>query len=180
MSPVVLEELLERLSVPKERPAPPPPLSFREIGYGYRTGRSFGYSVLLHELVVVMVLFSSHFAFVRSVEVVRPRLETAVPVGKVLYLPTLGGGSEGAGKTGGGAGSEPELSQGVRARSRRGFAYPGPQPMVSDPPRATLGIQTILQPALKNPPLLRQFIALPKVAQRFPKCRWIDEDKRGC
>jgi len=165
MSPVVLEELLERLSVPKERPAPPPPLSFREIGYGYRTGRSFGYSVLLHELVVVMVLFSSHFAFVRSVEVVRPRLETAVPVGKVLYLPTLGGGSEGAGKTGGGAGSEPELSQGVRARSRRGFAYPGPQPMVSDPPRATLGIQTILQPALKNPPLLRQFIALPNVAQ---------------
>ena len=165
MSPAVLEELLERLSVPKERPAPAPPLSFREIGYGYRTGRSFGYSVLLHQLVLVMVVFSSHFAFVRSVEVVRPRLETAVPVGKVLYLPTLGGGSEGAGKTGGGAGSEPELSQGVRARGRRGFAYPGPQPVVSDPPRATLGIQTILQPALINPPLLRQFIPLPNVAQ---------------
>jgi hypothetical protein len=168
MSPVVLEELLERLSVPsvpKERPAPAAPLSFREIGYGYRTGRSVGYSVLLHQLVVVMILFSSHFAFVRSVEVVPPRLETAVPVDKVLYLPTLGGGSEGAGKTGGGAGSEPELSQGVRARSRRGFAYPGPQPLVSDPPRATLGILTILQPALKNPPLLRQFIPLPNVAQ---------------
>jgi len=137
MSPVVLEDILDSLAPPEVRQAPASSLSFREIGYGYRTGRSFGYSVLLHELVVVMVLFSSHFAFVRSVEAVPPRLETVLPVGKVLYLPTLGGGSEGAGKTGGGAGSEPELSQGVRARSRRGFAYPGPQPVVSDPPRAT-------------------------------------------
>ena len=118
MSPAVLEDLMERLSVPKERPAPAPPLSFREIGYGYRTGRSFAYSVLLHQLAVVFVVFSSHFAFVHSVEAVPRRLDTAVPVDKVLYLPTLGGGSEGAGKTGGGSGSEPELSQGVRARSR--------------------------------------------------------------
>src|SRR5437879_8697407 len=166
MSPAVLEDLMERLSVPKERPAPAPPLSFREIGYGYRTGRSFAYSVLLHQLAVVFVVFSSHFAFVHSVEAVPRRLDTAVAVDKVLYLPTLGGGSEGAGKTGGGSGSEPELSQGVRARSRRGFAYPGPQPVVSDPPRATLGIQTILQPALSNPPLLRRFIPLPNIARQ--------------
>jgi hypothetical protein len=115
--------------------------------------------------VLVVIIFSSHLAFVRSVEAVPPRLETAEPIGKVLYLPTLGGGSEGAGKQGGGSGRAPDLSRGVRARSRRGFAYPGPQPIVSDPPRATLGIQTILQPALINPPLLRQFIPLPNIAQ---------------
>lgn len=165
MSPVVLEEILESLSPPQTQPTPASPLSFREIGYGYRTGRSFGLSVLLHELVLVVIIFSSHLAFVRSVEAVPPRLETAEPIGKVLYLPTLGGGSEGAGKQGGGSGRAPDLSRGVRARSRRGFAYPGPQPIVSDPPRATLGIQTILQPALINPPLLRQFIPLPNIAQ---------------
>jgi hypothetical protein len=165
MSPVVLEELLERLSVTEEQIAPAQPLSFREIGYGYRSGRSFGYSVLLHQLMLVVIVFSSHYALVRTVDAVPLRLETAEPVGKLLYLPTLGGGSEGAGKTGGGSGSEPNLSSGVRARSRRGFAYPGPQPMVSDPPRATLGIQTILQPALINPPLVRQFMPLPNIAK---------------
>jgi hypothetical protein len=166
MSPVVLEDLLDQLSKPILQHAPEP-LSFHEIGYGYRTGRSFWFSILLHELVLIMVVFSGRYGFVRSVKAVPLRLETAqlLDVEKVLYLPTLGGGSEGAGKQGGGSGSEPEVSQGVRARGRRGFAYPGPQPMISDPPRATLGIQTILQPSLKNPPLLRQYLPLPNVAQ---------------
>jgi hypothetical protein len=165
MSPAVLEDLVERLSVPRERPAPTPPLSFREIEYGYRADWSFGYSVVLHQLAIVLVVFSSHFALLRRVQAVPRQLDTALTVEKVFYLPTLGGGSEGAGKTGGGSGSEPELSQGVRARSRRGFAYPGPQPVVSDPPRAILGIQTILQPGLVNPPLLRRFIPLPNMTR---------------
>jgi hypothetical protein len=166
MSPAVLEELLESLSVPVERGAPAPPLSFREIGYGYRSGRSLGFSVILHQIVLLaVVFFPSHYILVRSVEAVPPRLDRVVPIDKTLYLPTLGGGSEGAGKTGGGAGSEEELSSGIRARSQRGFAYPGPQPIVSDPPRAVLGIQTILQPSLNNPPLLRRFVPLPNIAQ---------------
>ena len=167
MSPAVLEELVELSpSVRVERGAPAPPPSFREIGCGYRSGRSLGFSVILHQIVLLaVVFFPSHYILVRSVEAVPPRLDRVVPIDKTLYLPTLGGGSEGAGKTGGGAGSEEELSSGVRARSQRGFAYPGPQPMVSNPPRATLGIQTILQPSLKNPPLLRRFMPLPNIAQ---------------
>src|SRR5438309_9172196 len=107
MSSAVLEELLERLSMPEGQYVPAPPLSFREIGYGYRSGRSFGYSVLLHQFALLLIVFSSRLALVRAVEPVRPRLETAEPIGKVLYLPTLGGGSEGAGQQGGGSGSEP-------------------------------------------------------------------------
>ena len=163
MSPVVLEDLMERLSLPEEHHAPPPPLSFREIEYGYRTDRSLGYSALLHQLALLLVLLWGHFTFVRTVEARPRRLDNVVAIDRVLYLPTLGGGSEGAGKAGGGSGSESDLSQGVRARGRRGFAYPGPQPVVSDPPRATLGIQTILQPALNNPPLWRRFIPLPNI-----------------
>ncbi len=75
MSPVVLEELLESLSVPEKRHAPPP-LSFREIGYGYSTGRSLGYSVLLHQLVLLLVVLWGHFAFVRTVEARPRRLDT--------------------------------------------------------------------------------------------------------
>jgi hypothetical protein len=164
VSPVILEELLASWSVPAKQPAPVP-LSFREIGYGYRTGRSFGYSVVLHQLVLLMILFSSRYAFRHSVAFVAPQLDKAVPVGEVLYLPVLGGGSEGTGKQGGGSGSERELSSGVRARGRRGFAYPGPQPMVSDPPHATLGIETILRPSLKNVPLLRRYLPVPDIVQ---------------
>jgi hypothetical protein len=164
MSPVVLDELLESLTPPGERPTPKSPLSFHEVGCAYPSGRSVGVSFLLHQIALLLVVFSSHYAFVRTVESVPPDLAKAIPVDK-LYLPTLGGGSEGAGKSGGGSGADEDLSSGVRARSRRGFAYPGPQPLVSDPPHATLGIQTILQPALKNPPLLHQYTPLPNIAK---------------
>jgi hypothetical protein len=164
MSPVVLEAPPKPLPWLEELRAPAP-LSFREVGYGYRPGRSFGLSVILHQFVfLLIVFFSSRYAFVRSVETMPPRVDV-VPVDGVFYLPTLGGGSEGAGKRGGGSGSAEEISSGLRARGRRGFAYPGPQPMVSDPPRATLGIQTILQPSLNHPPLMRRYIPLPNIAQ---------------
>src|SRR5260370_25326497 len=165
MSSVVLEAPPKPLPMRSQR-APAPP-SFHEIGCGYRPGRSFGLSVILHQLALLsIVFFSGRYAFVRSVETAPPPLRVDVlPVDNVLYLPTLGGGSEGAGKPGGGSGRTEEISLGVRAGSRRGFVYPGPQPMVSDPPRATLGIQTILQPALINPPVLRQFVPLPNIAQ---------------
>jgi hypothetical protein len=164
MSQVAIEELLEQLWSPEEQPAPAL-LSFPEIGYGYRTGRSFGLSVVLHQLVLLLIIFSSRIAFVRSVESVPPALDKAIPLDKGIFLPTLGGGSEGAGAHGGGAGREEKLSSGIRARGRRGFAYPGPQPMLSDPPQATIGIQTILQPELKSPPLLRRYVPLPNMAQ---------------
>jgi hypothetical protein len=164
MSPVVLEAPPKPLPWLEELRAPAP-LSFREVRCGYRPGRSFGLSVILHQFVFfLIVFFSSRYAFVRSVETAPPRVDV-LPLDNVLYLPTLGGGSEGAGKRGGGSGSAEEISSGLRARGRRGFAYPGPQPMVSDPPRATAGIQTILQPSLNNPPLMRRYIPLPNIAQ---------------
>ena len=161
---VVFDELLSSLSATSKPPAPLP-LSFGEIGYGYRTGQSFWYSVLLHQLVLIVIVLFSRYTFLHSVTFVAPQLDKAIPVKQAIYLPVLGGGSEGIGKQGGGSGSERELSSGVRARSRRGFAYPGPQPMVSDPPHATLGIETILRPSLKNLPLLRRYLPVPDLVQ---------------
>jgi hypothetical protein len=139
------------------------PLSFLEIGTGYRPGRSSGLSIAVHLIAYGFVLIStSHFVHVQAAEVVPPRF---APM-KVdpLYLPVLGGGSEGGGQIGGGSGNTGEASSGLRAKSRRGFAYAGLQPLVSAPPMAKLGIQTILRPSLKNAPMLHQNFVLPNLA----------------
>ena len=163
-NPVDWEELLRPSSAHVQEAPDQPPLSFLEIGTGYRPGRSFGFSVLAHQIAFLLILITSgRFAFVHAAEVVPPDLQSAKSEGP-LYLPAIGGGNEGDGEKGGGAGSTAEASTGLRARSHKGFAYPGPQPLVSAPPMAKLGIQTILQPMLKNPPILHQTYALPNLA----------------
>ncbi len=146
----------------REPSDPLPPITFGEVKYGYRPGRSLGFSAICHALGIVVILFWGRYAFVYT-----PRL-TSIPLevvhtDSVLYLPTFGGGSAGGGRAGGGSGQPGKVAPNLPARSRRGFAYRGPQPMVSDPPRATLGIQTILQPSLDHAPLLHKYLPLPNI-----------------
>lgn len=163
-NPVDWEELLRPSSAEAHEPPVPSPLSFLEIGTGYRPGRSSGFSVIAHLVALLVILISSsRFAFVHAAELIPPNLEAA-KTDSIVYLPELGGGNEGQGDKGGAAGSTAEASAGLRARGHKGFAYPGPQPLVSAPPMAKLGIQTILQPMLKNPPTLHQTYALPNLA----------------
>ena len=46
-----------------------------------------------------------------------------------------------------------------------GFSYPGPQPIVSDFPKPTNLIQTLLQPKLLDPPTLPPPLSLPNLVQ---------------
>jgi hypothetical protein len=162
----VLEELLAPAPAQKHRDAARVP-AFLEIGYGYQPGRSSAFSAVCHVVAVLLIAFSStRMAYVHAVEVVHPRLEPMRV--DPLYLPVLGGGSEGDGAAGGGSGTPVEASSWLRARSHRGFAYPGPQPLVSAPPMAKLGIQTILRPNLENPPILHQNFPLPNLAIAAP------------
>ena len=142
----------------------PPSLTLREIGYGYRPGRSLGLSILAHSLALLAIVFFGRYVVLQPTIVVRPKLDLAQSR-DILVLPTLGGGSEGSGRTGGGKGSVEKASSGLRARSQRGFAYPGPQPLVSNPAGATLGIQTILQPSPENLPRTRRYLPLPNIVQ---------------
>jgi len=159
-------DLLDILSPPPLSVVPPPSLSliYREVETGHTPGRGLGLSVLFH-LFLFGLLIASRSVFDYSPRVLVDPPQHPALSSEVLYLPTLGGGSEGGGHAGGGSSHATEVSAGLRARSRRGFAYPGPQPMVSDPPRATLGIQTILQPALKDPPPLKQYLPLPNIVK---------------
>src|ERR1700739_3229884 len=102
-APAAVQALLA--SLPKEAGKPVPgPLSFLEVGTGYRPGRSFGFSVLAHQLAFLLILITSgRFAFVHAAEVVPPDLQSAKMEGP-LYLPAIGGGNEGDGEKGGGAG----------------------------------------------------------------------------
>jgi hypothetical protein len=162
----VLGELLAPAPAQGPRDAARVP-AFLEIGYGYQPGRSSAFSAVCHVIAILLIAFSStRLAYMHAAEVVPPKL---VPL-KIdpLYLPELGGGSEGGGREGGGSGTHTEASNGLRARSHRGFAYPGPQPLVSAPPMAKLGIQTILRPNLQNPPILHQNFPLPNLAIAAP------------
>lgn len=150
-------------SVSKAVPAFSPPV-FGEVRYGYRPGRSLGLSVIGHQLAFLAILLWGRYAFVNTPRLINIPLEV-VHTDSVLYLPTFGGGSEGAGRVGGGSGQPGKATLTLPARSRRGFAYRGPQPMVSDPPRATIGIQTILQPSLKDVPLLHKYLPLPNIVR---------------
>ncbi len=141
-----------------------PSLTLREIGYGYRPGPSLGLSILAHSLALLAIVFFGRYVVLQPTIVVRPQLALTRST-DILVLPTLGGGSEGSGRTGGGKGSVEKASSGLRARSQRGFAYPGPQPLVSNPAGATLGIQTILQPSLENLPRTRRYLPLPNIVQ---------------
>ena len=144
-----------------------PSVTFREVGYGYRPGRTFGLSILAHQLALIAIMLLGRHEYFEPSIVVKPQFDPGHPT-SILVLPTLGGGSEGSGQVGGGEGSAGKLSSGLRARSRRGFAYPGPRPLVSNPPQATPGIQTILQPSLENLPRLRRDVPLLDIVQPPP------------
>jgi hypothetical protein len=141
-----------------------PSLTLREVGYGYRPGRSLGISILAHSLALLAIVSFGRYVVLQPTIVVNPQLALTRST-DILVLPTLGGGSEGSGRTGGGKGSVEKASSGLRARSQRGFAYPGPQPLVSNPAGATLGIQTILQPSLENLPRTRRYLPLPNIVR---------------
>ena len=163
MSPVLEQARPPRRSLELVR-RQAPALTFREVGYGYRPGRSLGLSILAHQLALLAIVFFGRYVVLQPAIMVKPQFELTRS-SDILVLPTLGGGSEGSGRTGGGKGSVDTASSGLRSRSQRGFAYPGPQPLVSNPPRATLDIQTILQPSLDNLPRLRRYVPLPNIVR---------------
>src|SRR5213594_469118 len=138
--------------------------SFEEIKAGHRPGWPLAYSFILHELAIfAIVLFSivaSRFHPIKDAESLKLN-----PTDQVIYLPVLGGGSEGNGHEGGLSGDVEPKSAPAPARASKGFTYPGPQPILSEPRRPDNTQQTLLQPRLKLPPVLRDFVPLPNIVQ---------------
>ena len=81
----------------------------------------------------------------------------------VMYLPPLWGSEQTAPPQ---EGKENEENESPAPPSVvEGVAYPGPQPIVSDPSDATNRIQTILQPKVENPPILEPLQPVPNITR---------------
>ena len=141
-----------------------------EIRQGAFPSRSFLYSLFLHGSIVLAIILAP----VSRVPIYDPpqKWELTMIPKDALYLPQLGGGSAGGGsKKGEAQPTAAARKASVAARSEMGVSYPGVQAIVSDPPHPTNRIQTILQPTLPHPPVLKTFIPLPnivKLAQALP------------
>ncbi|MEI4861345.1 hypothetical protein Q8G41_27540, partial [Klebsiella pneumoniae] len=66
-------------------------------------------------------------------------------------------------KSPGGGQSAPQQAAAAPAHLSKGFAYPGPQAILSDPPNPTNVFQTIQRPLLVHPELIHKLIPLPNV-----------------
>src|SRR6478736_7726486 len=144
----------------------PPPLTFPEISHGLPI-RGLFLSAIAHELVVV-VIFLFSFALSRiplpAARVFNETIKLSDAKG-VIYLPVLGGGSEGSGSKGGAPGVSSKESSPAPSRSSKGIAFPGPQPILSNPPNPTNQRQTIIQPAREKPKVLQEFVPLPNMVK---------------
>src|ERR1700680_3853571 len=145
----------------------PPALTFPDVSHGYVPGRGLFLSAVVHELVIVAILFLSFTISRTHLPGSRAFNETIKlsDAKGVIYLPVLGGGGEGNGHRGGSPGVASKSSSPAPSRSSEGRAYPGPQPIVFDPVDPTNERQTIIQPAKEKPKILQQFVPLPNIVK---------------
>jgi hypothetical protein len=144
----------------------PPPLTFSEIGDGLPV-RGLFLSVIAHQLVIVAIILLS-FSLTRTHLPASRAFNETIKLSDakgVIYLPVLGGGSEGSGHQGGAPGAPVKESSPVPSRSSKGMTFPGPQPILSSPPSPTNQRQTIIQPAKEKPKILQEFVPLPNMVK---------------
>jgi hypothetical protein len=129
---------------------------------GLFPGRGLLYSFLFHEIAIfALLLFWPVSRVPLAMDPPRKWELTMIPK-DALYLPALGGGDSGSQHQGTSAAKSQALSTlAIAAWSKAGVSYPGLQAIISNPPHPTNRIQTILQPALPNPPELTEFVSLP-------------------
>ena len=161
---------------PKSRSAPRiergPPIRLRvgfdNVGRGLFPLQGLLGSLLLHGVLALLVILGPVYLgeLLPAAQPVVKEAEEVSDSTQVVYLPRLGGGSQGNGTPGGGPEVRRKGVDTVPAGGTHGISYPGSQVIVSNPPQPTNRIQTILQPALKNPRILPPLIPLPNIVQR--------------
>ena len=134
--------------------------------YGRRLPvRGLVYSFILHEIALAAMMFLPQFFGPRRPEYQEQHWEaTLIPKG-VLYLPPLGGGREGGSskKSPGPSSRSAGRKAPAAIASPPGPTFAGRQEIVSNPPNPTNHIQTILQPDIPKPPVLKGFVPLPNM-----------------
>src|SRR5579862_449455 len=140
-------------------------LSFPRVDRALLPGRAFASSVFVHALVVSSLLFWPALYGVPAPNQARNLDAEDDTLSHVIYLPRLGGGSEGNGYDGGGSQIKRKGSPTAPAHSSLGVSYVGAQAILSDPPQPTNRLQTIMRPAVKNPAVLKAFVPAPNIVE---------------
>jgi hypothetical protein len=136
--------------------------TFSTFKFGYLPARGLLYSTIFHELALfaLFLLFTYGFPALQSAKLI-PQLNSQ---DHRIYLPEVGGGTEGQKSPGAGQ-SAPQQPSAAPAHASKGFAYPGPQAILSDPPNPTNVFQTIQRPLLVHPEPINKLIPLPNIVQ---------------
>ena len=136
--------------------------TFGTFKFGYLPTRGLLYSVIGHEVAIFGLFLLFHYGLPE----LRPQRMIAHQNSQdhILYLPELGGGTEGQKSPGVGPTAAPELSA-APAHASKGFAYPGRQAILSDPPHPDNAFQTVQRPTLVHPEPIRQLVPLPNIIQ---------------
>jgi hypothetical protein len=136
--------------------------TFGTFKFGYVPARGLLFSVIGHEVA----LFALFLLFYYALPMLHP--ERLIPKHNsqdhIVYLPEVGGGSEGEKSPGAGQ-SAPQEPAAAPARSSKGFAYPGRQAMLSNPPNPTNAFQTVERPLLVQPEPIKRLMPLPNIVQ---------------
>src|ERR1041385_6517413 len=135
--------------------------TFGTFKSGYLPGRGLLYSVITHEVLMFafFLLFTYGLPRPRAQKLAKSNIQD-----HLIYLPEVGGGNEGQKSPGGGV-SKPQEASAAPAHASKGFAYPGPQPILSDPPNPTNAFQTVLRPLIVHPEPIRKLVPLPNIVQ---------------
>ncbi len=130
---------------------------------GYSPGWGLPCSLLIHQIPIILAIFLSTLPTPpppapppppASQLKTRPRIQW-------MYFPKLPAVVQPPTQTP--VKSVVEKPSPPAGRAANGLVYPGPQEVVSDLPRPTNTIQTLLQPALKNAPIVEPPLALPNL-----------------
>jgi len=136
--------------------------TFSTFKFGYFPGRGLLFSTVGHEIII--------FGLFLLVTYVLPSLRPAKLIESnnvqdhTIYLPELGGGSEGEKSPGAGE-SAPQQPAAAPARASKGFAFPGKQAILSNPPNPTNTFQTIQRPLLVRPEVINKLVPAPNIVQ---------------
>ena len=136
--------------------------TFSTFKFGYLPARGLLYSTIFHELALfgLFLLFTYGLPTLHPAKLLlRPNIQD-----HLVYLPEVGGGREGQKSPGAGQ-SAPQQASAAPAHASKGFAYPGPQSILSDPPNPTNAFQTIQRPLLVHPEPIKKLIPQPNIVQ---------------
>jgi hypothetical protein len=133
--------------------------------------RGLVFSFVFHQVTMWSLLFFPSFGQTRRAPAEAGQL-IAIDLNspaKLIYFPGLKGQDEDRGEKKKGQPEPPKPAddepQKTVQRSTKGLSFPGMQAIISDVPKPNNKFQTLLQPALENPPELTQPTPLPNIIQ---------------